>query len=226
MSFLPVALPEMKQAITVLALEDSTTGLTSFLRQIDDGPVHLVAHSAGGAVALEYATRRPEKLLSLTVIEPAFAPDAASTEALFSAMAENPVNPADCDLPGITQDELAVCMSLQSQINEPGFYRNAPDSLIRILVEMQKRNAARVENMGEPPADQTLEICDELGDLRLPILFVRGEMTPAFIQDSLDAYEACLPRHESEVIAGSAHYPFVYNPEAFNAVFLDFLREL
>ncbi len=99
-------------------------------------------------------------------------------------------------------------------------------SLIRILVEMQKRNAARVENIGEPQADQTLEICDELGDLRVPILFVRGEMTPAFIQNSLDAYEACLPAHESEVIAGSAHYPFVYNPEAFNAVLLDFLREL
>ena len=34
------------------------------------GPVHLVGHSYGGAVALKLALRRPERLTSLTLIEP------------------------------------------------------------------------------------------------------------------------------------------------------------
>lgn len=222
--FRTVALPRYREV--PFTYENPTTGLTSFLDQIDEGPVHLVAHSAGGALALQFAIARPDKLLSLTVIEPAFAPDADSTEALFTAMAANPVDPADCDVPGITEGELRMCMSLQSQINEPGFYRNAPDSLIQILMEMAEKNAARVAIMGEAPANQPLDICDELGDLELPILFVRGELTPEFIQDSFDAYEACLPDHESEVIADSARYPFVYNPDAFNEVLLGFLRQL
>ena len=35
------------------------------------GPVHLIGHSYGGAVALKLATMRPERLRSLTLIEPA-----------------------------------------------------------------------------------------------------------------------------------------------------------
>ena len=222
--FRTVALPRNREV--PFKYEDITTGLTSFLEQIDDGPVHLVSHSAGGALALQYAINTPEKLLSLTVVEPAFAPDPTSILALFAAMDANPVDPADCDLPEITEAEHALCMSLQSQINEPGFFRNAPDSLVQILLEADEKNAARVAIMGEPPMDFSMDICAELGGLPMPILFIRGELTPEFILDSLDAYEACLPDHESEVIANSAHYPFVYNPEAFNETLLRFLRRL
>lgn len=80
--------------------------------------------------------------------------------------------------------------------------------------------------MGPPPMDLSIDICDELGDLEMPILFIRGELTPEFILDSLDAYEACLPDHESAEIADSAHYPFVYNPDDFNEVLLGFLRQV
>src|SRR5262245_10645766 len=53
------------------------------------GPIHLVGHSYGAAVALRFAADRPERLLSLTLIEPvAFhllrgAPQGAAEYALF-----------------------------------------------------------------------------------------------------------------------------------------------
>lgn len=39
---------------------------------VGDGPVDLVGHSYGGVVALDYATRHPEKVRSLALIEPIF----------------------------------------------------------------------------------------------------------------------------------------------------------
>lgn len=39
---------------------------------VGDGPVDLVGHSYGAIIALDFATRYPEKLRSLTIIEPIF----------------------------------------------------------------------------------------------------------------------------------------------------------
>ena len=39
---------------------------------VGDGPVDLIGHSFGAIIALDYATRHPEKVKTLTVIEPIF----------------------------------------------------------------------------------------------------------------------------------------------------------
>ena len=51
-------------------LADIVDVLSSLFRKLDQ-PAHLVGHSFGGAVALKAAQMLPDKILSLTVIEPA-----------------------------------------------------------------------------------------------------------------------------------------------------------
>lgn len=192
--------------------------LEGVINGLDVAPPHLVAHSIGGRFALELAIARPDLISSLTVIEPALAPDAESLSRLRAAAAASDVT---CPRPDVVKSEQTIC-AFHAFINEPGFYANAPSELLELLAPPPGQEA--------PPSLEMLwptdlsPICKELSELEMPILFVRGELTPEPIQASLDAYEACLPAHESEVIANSAHYPFVYNPEAFNAVLLDFLR--
>lgn len=198
---------------------DLTSVLEGVIEGLDVTPPHLVAHSIGGRFALELAITRPDLLASLTVIEPALAPDAESYAQLVAAAAESD---ATCPLPDVGEGQQSVC-ALQSFINEPGFYGNAPRSLLELLAPPPSLVApASLETLFPPvPA-----ICDALGQLDMPILFIRGALTPGPIQASLDAYEACLPAHKSATIPDSAHYPFVYNPEAFNETLLEFLREL
>jgi pimeloyl-ACP methyl ester carboxylesterase len=196
------------------------TILEGISKGLDVAPPHLVAHSMGGRLALEMAIARPDLIASLTVIEPALAPDDASSLRLRSAAAASDVT---CPLLDVADDQKTLC-EFHAFTNEPGFYDNAPRALLELL--------APPVGVAVPPALEMLwpealpPICDALGELQMPILFIRGELTPEPIQASLDAYEECLPVHESGTIPESAHYPFVYNPQAFNEVLLEFLREL
>lgn len=198
---------------------DLTAVLEGIIEGLDVAPPHLVAHSMGGRFALELAITRPDLIASLTVIEPALAPDAASSARLMAAAAEYD---ATCPHSNVSEGPKSIC-NLQSFINEPGFYDHAPRSLLELLTPPPSVVAPPSLEMAftPPPA-----ICDELGELDMPVLFIRGALTPEPIQASLDAYEACLPAHEAATIPDSAHYPFVYNPEAFNEVLLEFLRGL
>jgi len=223
-SYRAIALPFDHFTPAAFAFVAEAFNLTTVLEGIIDGldvaPPHLVAHSIGGRLALELAIARPDLIASLTVIEPALAPDNTSLARLRSAAAESNVI---CPLPEVTDHQQTMCV-FHVFINEPGFYDNAPSALIELL--------APQPGAAVPPSLEMLwpealpPICDALGEVEMPILFIRGELTPEPIQASLDAYEACLPPHESATIPDSAHYPFVYNPEAFNKVLQEFLRDL
>ena len=52
-----------------LTLDDEGDRLMPLLGQVD-APVHLVGHSYGGAVGLQLALRRPQRIRSLTLYEP------------------------------------------------------------------------------------------------------------------------------------------------------------
>lgn len=212
-AFVPTALTPLMEGVDLAAL------LESIIEGLDIAPPHLIAHSMGGRFALELAIARPDLIASLTVIEPALAPDEGSYARLVAATADSDVT---CPLPDVGEGQRSVC-ALQSFINEPGFYDNAPRSLLELLTPPPEVVAPGSVEMLFPPVPP---ICDALGEIDMPVLFIRGALTPEPIQESLDAYEVCLSDHESATIPDSAHYPFVYNPEAFNETLLEFLREL
>jgi pimeloyl-ACP methyl ester carboxylesterase len=54
---------------------DDQAGLVrQIVRRATDGPVHLVGHSYGGAVAVRFALHYPESVKSMTLIEPVLSP--------------------------------------------------------------------------------------------------------------------------------------------------------
>lgn len=228
--FRAIALPSTDSFVPNDSPSD-VSALVSIIEDLDATPAHLVAHSWGGRQALELAIARPDLLASLVVVEPALAPDPGSLEQLGAAFAQSD---ATCPLPDLDDSLLAGCV-LQVQINEADFFDNAPSSLIRILMDTWAREAAAAAAANQSTTDgpspiqipPLAPICKALGEIDMPVLFVRGALTPEPIQThSLDAYETCLPPHESVTIPDSAHYPHVYEPDAFNDALLGFLHEL
>jgi pimeloyl-ACP methyl ester carboxylesterase len=60
------AIPDQRYTIQTAASE-----LDAILDDAGEGQVHLLGHDLGGAVAIAYATVRPERIRSLTLIDPA-----------------------------------------------------------------------------------------------------------------------------------------------------------
>lgn len=54
-----------------VSIADQAEDCAALLRYLDTGPVHLVGHSYGGAVALQFALDHPNMLHSLALLEPA-----------------------------------------------------------------------------------------------------------------------------------------------------------
>ena len=215
-SYRTIALPFDASTPPALATAlDLTTIIESVMEGLDVPPPHIVAHSMGGRIALEFAIARPDLIASLTVIEPALAPDDESMQRLRTAAAESTVT---CPLPDVPAESQTMCR-FNVFINEPGFYDNAPSGLLALVPQPDAPAPPSLEMLWSPVPP----ICEALGKLEMPILFVRGELTPEPIQASQDAYEACLPDHARAMIPGSSHYPFVYNAEAFNEALLEFL---
>lgn len=178
-----------------------------------------VVHSFSGRQALEIAIARPDLFNTLILEEPAGAPSPDSYV---------PPIPAACEREYQDAAELQACQ-FYNGIMGPGGYETFSPALRQYLVQLQARDNQGVAAVGGEDFVALLNellsrpICDELPALPMPILFVRGAQTPAWLQGMLDAYEACLPLHETARIAGAAHMVHLEQPADYNRAVLDFL---
>ncbi|TPG34488.1 alpha/beta fold hydrolase [Mycolicibacterium hodleri] len=74
-------------------LEANAEALAELLDQDADGPVVVVAHSFGGAVALRLAAVRPDLVAALVLLDPAVGLDGAWTREIADAMLASPDYP-------------------------------------------------------------------------------------------------------------------------------------
>jgi pimeloyl-ACP methyl ester carboxylesterase len=175
------------------------------------GPVHLVAHSMGGLQAMRMAASRPDLLRSLTVEEPGV--DITGIEQTCSLDHPSPV-------------ERQVC-NFQSVVGGPGYYASRPEPFKQFLLQgaqNERKAAAAAMAAGIKPVPLP-DTCRAIAALTMPILFVRGEVTPTPFQARLDRHETCLPEHQTMVLRRATHWGHLDNPDAFNRAVLAFIRE-
>jgi pimeloyl-ACP methyl ester carboxylesterase len=134
-------------------------------------PVHLVGHSYGGAVAIDLALRRAERIASLTVYEPVLFPllDPGSAEyAEITSVGGGIVKNARAgDL------EAATAAFID--------YWNGPGSWRALEAEQQQRAQARIEPVAahfEALFGSALTL-ERLHALHVPTLVLRGDRSPA-----------------------------------------------
>jgi pimeloyl-ACP methyl ester carboxylesterase len=180
-----------------------TDDVIELIEHLGAGPVHLIGHSSGGAVALDVAVRRPDLLRSLVLEEPAAGLGELSPE-MQSLLASVRDRIGRGDARTAVRDFLSFASG-------DGFFDSQSAECQQIFVE----NAATL-SIGQPPPDTT---CEAAGTIQAPVLYLQGEISPQ--RDS--PFEMCLPPHDTKTIRNASHGVHTDKPRQFNRALRDFI---
>jgi pimeloyl-ACP methyl ester carboxylesterase len=184
-------------------------------------PIHLVGHSYGGAVALRFAADRPERLLSLTLIEPvAFhllrpAPKGAAEHALLREVAELAADVTQAAADGDGRRGMARFID----------YWNGEDAWMRMRPDVQSALAlqtARVALDFRAAMTDPMRI-EALQGIAVPALILRGTASPRPTRRIAALVAQVLPNARLRTIEGAGHMLPLTHHEAVNAAIAEHL---
>jgi len=169
-----------------------------------DAPVHLVGHSFGATVALRLALERPDRVRSLTLIEPV----------LFAAAADGPgkrdhaaafaqITPAL-----LAGDHAAAARRFMAVWGDGTPFDDLPAGQRRYILPRMPLIAASFPALEEDAAG----LLPRLGRLECKVLLLAGQRSPRVIHDIQDRLAADLPQARRAVIDGAGHMLPITHP--------------
>jgi pimeloyl-ACP methyl ester carboxylesterase len=196
-------------------LADDVAALREFADRHGEA-FHLVGHSHGGAVALRAALDMPERIASLTLIEPVafhllrpFAPLWLEVRALAQAL-------GDAVRAGTPAEGMARFVD----------YWNGEGTWASLAEGHRARLAASAARTVRDFAAVFAETADlrDYARLTMPTQLICGETTTAPCRKLVDQLSVVLPRLRRDVIAGAGHMAPLSHAEATNRLILEHLR--
>ena len=175
--------------------------IVSVLTADCDEPIHLVGHSYGGAVALKLAIERPERVRSLTLIEP------VSFHLLWNSDARAV---KFFDEVRVLADDVTAAVE-----------RGAHAAAMQRFVDYWNGKGAWA-GMGERQRDAVLRtapkipmdfwaaiteptLLEDYAALTQPTLILRGDRSPAPVQRIADLLASALSRVQTKILHGAGH---------------------
>ncbi len=173
-------------------------------------PAHLVGHSYGGAVALHIARRRPERVLSLALVEPV-AFHLLRERPEIDALSEAVSRAVACG------DYLGGCARFVDYWS-PGAWDTLPAAkrgamalrLAKVALEFHATLNERAE-------------AQEWRGIAAPLLLVRGERSPAPARRICELLADALPDVRLRLLPGAGHMAPLTHPDAVNALITEHL---
>jgi proline-specific peptidase len=189
--------------------------------------VHLLGHSWGGWLALEYALRRPPGLASLILAStcaslPAFA---AATKRLKESLPAAVQEMIDRHEAAGTMAELEYLEATMAYYKRWVCRRDPfPEHVMRSFMSLSEAVYGTLQGQEWNVTGnlKDWDVSDRLGELELPVLITSGrhdEMTPALIEPLVDGIRGA----ESVVFEDSAHLAMAEEPERYRRVVESFL---
>ena len=205
---------------------DSRYDIDLFDRQLTDlldalrftRPVHLVGLSMGGPITATFTARRPERVKSLTLIDPAGARAIALTPLVkvlrLPLIAESVL--------GLVGGEPFV-RTIARDFFDPRLVEHF-QSQYRIQMQYRGFLRAVLSTMRNGLLESFIETYRQVGKMDKPVLLFwgRDDRTVPF-EHSLDL-RAALPHVEFRVIENCGHIPHYERPAEFNLLLLEFLQ--
>jgi pimeloyl-ACP methyl ester carboxylesterase len=206
--------------------------LLAFTDALGERSFHLVGHSLGGAVALQFALSHPERVLSLTLIAPAPATGLLAMREGDSPSAKlmRSVNPESAASMAVLHSSYAMHRALgTNRLMLRGALKKMMPSatLDRAEVAALLGDAARMSSdavVGFLQALHRWNVADELWKLQVRTLIVAGGKDVLVPEAALAAMAEVLPRGKLLVWPEVGHSPQVERPDEFARLLLKFAR--
>ena len=209
---------------TLWKVERFVDELDRLLKHLDLGSVHLLGHSWGTMLAMDFYLAHPEKVRSMTQVSPALSArrwqqDSERLIALFPA--ELRAIHAD---PDASEEDVE---RLKSYYMDKHFLRlkDEPEPVKRAKEGFGPQVYVTMWGLNEftpigPLKDY--ERADDLAKIRVPVLYLCGRHDSATPESTL-FYVSMTPGAESRVFENSAHHSFYEDSEPFLATVREFL---
>ncbi len=217
-------------------VDSSSVSLSTFVQDIESlrehlgfPRVHLLGHSWGGLLAMEYALAHPERLISLTLVSPI-----APTSTLWQAeTAENAAAITSADTSGMgalrTSEamkqgdpeviEALLRLTFRSQFDDP----TSADAL---HFEIPADYTARSRQLNRMAADlASYDLLEGLRSLDVPTLVLYGDAEVGVGLGGAALADA-IPDVTFQLVPGAGHFSFMERPVGFQSAHRAFLRRV
>jgi pimeloyl-ACP methyl ester carboxylesterase len=190
--------------------------ILSLVDQLELAPTHVVGCSMGGAVAIDFALRHPERTSKLVLVGSAiggftFRPEHAHVFAEAAAAR----NAGDMK----ALNEAMMHLFLDGPERPRGY---VAEPLRTLFLEMNAI-AVRADFEKAPSEDPDPLAVRRLHDIDAPTLVVVGDKDVPTVLEAADLLMNSIPNVRKAVIEDAAHLPNLEHPEEFNRIVLDFL---
>ena len=195
------------------------TDLAEFIRTLDSGPVHIVARSNGGHIAMLMTLEHPGLVRSLVLPEPGgvanLVSDTPEGKEAIGAFREALAPARQAALAG--DSDAATRYFYDAVAGRPGLWEALSEERRQLMLP----NGRMLRLFFSAP--RTNISCDQLGQVRAPTLIVKGDRSIPMFQLFSDAVAGCMLGSEVAVIPNTGHSMSQQNPAAFNKALLEFL---
>jgi pimeloyl-ACP methyl ester carboxylesterase len=178
-------------------------------------PVHLVGLSMGGAVTATFTVRHPERVRSLTLVDPVAGPR-SDAPGMFRIPVVGPALWQALAVPGMAESQL-------TDFAEPSRWPDWPD---RYRVQMRYRGFGRalLSTIREAAGSSLDSLYRAVGSSGVPTLLFWGaeDRTVPFLY--ADSVRRAIPQAEYHPIERAGHLPHMERADVVNPVLLQFLR--
>ena len=192
--------------------------LIGFLRALKLEKAHLVGHSYGAAVALLAALGESALVGSLILAEPSPFPELFSEPADAALLAEQKAGFDKARRLAENGERAAsVREFLHTVIGIDAFFL-LPEERRAVVLENAATLSPMLKNYYEPSLKR-----EQLKKLKVPTLFITGEISPLIARLSCKALDRHLPNSRIAVLKSASHGLQMENPHGFHALVGDFL---
>ncbi len=191
--------------------------LLSVLAQSFDEPAWLVGSSMGGGVALDAALAAPDRVAGLVLLAPAVtgAPDDGDLDA-DTQLISDLLDAADAAGDSGEVNRLEAWLWLDGPAGPEGRV-GGPARDLTLAMNAIVLGHAVAEDAGSSEA----EAWPQLGAVKVPTTVAWGELDLPFIRRRCRSLAELLPQARARVLPGTAHLPYLEQPELVAGVIRD-----
>jgi pimeloyl-ACP methyl ester carboxylesterase len=212
-------------------VQNNAADLEVLIKGMGLDKVHLVGHSYGGFIAAYFATKHPELLRSLVLVNPAvftMIASGRSAASSFSLLLKSPsvalsarrlINAVEATVKAVDGGDKSAAEKIFVQAVQDG--RTGLPAKPKGFSEMVAENAGTLKETTAPFPQLTAL---EARNIKTPTLVVRGELSAPWDLRISELLSSSIPSAEGAVIAGAGHFCLMEKPADVNEWLKKFLQ--